>query len=174
MKSMIIGILAVFLVAALTQPLVEFAVVINESVALDSAIMNSCRAARNNALASVDYYYSDRIIGDLNASIEEDMFRRFFAEAFSETLGVSIIDASANPMRFGENERWNATTVWVDYDYDESGAFGSRGISSVTVEVETPYKFRTSLLQIAAVATGGTYNLGQRGAPMTFFVQIVN
>ena len=174
MKNMMIGILIMILAAALTQPLLEFAVVLNERVALDSAIMNSCRAARNNALASVDYYSSDLIMGDLNAYIQGDEFRRFFAEAFSETLGVGIIDASVNPIRFGENARWNAATIWVGFDYDDSGGNDGYGVSSVTIEVEIQYRFRTRLLQIAAAASGGTYNLGQRGEPMTFYVQVVN
>ena len=174
MKNMMIGILIAILIAAFSQPLIEFMFVINESVALDSAVRNSCRAARNNALASFEYYSSDLVMGDLNAYIEGEEFRRFFAEAFSETLGVGIIDASSNPMKFEENERWNKITVWVDYDYGDSGEFEGRGVSKATIEVETPYKFRTSLLQIAAEVSAGTYNLGERGAPVTFFVQIVN
>ena len=173
MKNMMIGILIVILMAALAQPLIEFSIVINECVALDAAVLNSCRAARNNALASAEYYGSEQILGDLNAYIDGDEFRRFFAEAFSETLGVGIIDASANPMRFGENDRWNKITVWVDFDYDD-GAFDSRGVSKATIEVETPYKFRTGLLRSASAVSGGTYNLGERGAPMTFIVQIIN
>ena len=173
MKNMMVGILIVMLMAALAQPLIEFSIVINESVALDAAVLNSCRAARNNALASADYYGSGQILGDLNACIEEDEFRRYFAEAFSETLGVGIVDSSANPMRFGENERWNNITIWVDFEYDDGG-FDGRGVSRATIEAETPYKFRTSLLRSASTLSGGTYNLGERGAPMTFIVQIVN
>ena len=171
---MAIGILIVILAAALTQPLIEFAIVLNERVALDSAIMNSCRAARNNALAAAYYYRSDRIVGDLNAYIEEAEFRRYFAEALAETLEVSIIDSTANPIKFGGNRRWNSVVIWFGFDYDDDGDFEGHGAGSVTIEVETPYKFRTALLRTAADASGGTYNLGRRSEPMTFYVQVVN
>ena len=159
------------LAAAFIQPLIEVSNVLKEKVTLGAAIMNSCRAARNNALTSVNYYSSDRNMGDLNAFIDEGEFRRFFAEAFSETLGVGIIDSAANPMEFGASERWGAITVDVRLDYDESGDFENRGRSTATVEVETPYVFRTSLLQKASASSEVAYNITET---RVFSVQIIN
>lgn len=174
MKNMIIGILVVILIAAFIQPLMEFSNVLKEKVTLGAAILNSCRAARNNALASVDYYDSFRNIGDLNAYIEEDEFRRFFAEAFSQTLRVDVIDNSVNPMRFRGNEYWNEITVWVDFEYDTAehkSDFSGRSISKATVEAETPYLFRTALLQAAASASRVEYKIEEKAF---FLVQIIN
>lgn len=175
MKNMIIGIFVVVLAAAFAQPLIEFSNMLKEKVTLGAAILNSCRAARNNALASVDYYDSGLNMGDMNAYIKEDAFRYFFAEAFSETLGVAIIDSSANPMRFGGSERWNEITVRVDLEYDDTSdlglGFSGRGMSRATVTLETPYVFRTSLLQQAATASGEAYNIDET---RVFVVQIVN
>jgi len=172
MKNMVIGIFVLFLAVAFLQPLIEVSNVLKEKVTLGAAILNSCRAARNNALASVDYDdYHDMNMGDLNAFIEEDEFRRFFAEAFSETLGVDILDLGAGPIRFRANERWNEITVSVYLGYDDSGGFENRGMGEATVELETPYLFRTSLLQMAAASSGLAYSLNET---RSFSVQIIN
>ena len=171
MKNMFIGVFVVILAAAFIQPLIEVSNALKEKVTLGAAILNSCRAARNNALVSVSYYDSDRNMGDLNAYISEAEFRRFFAEAFSETLGVGVIDPGADPMRFEANNRWNAITVEVQLEYDGSGDFENRGKSIVTVAAVTPYVFRTSLLQEASDASRVVYNITET---RVFTVQVIN
>ena len=171
MKNMVIGILVALLASAFIQPLIEVSNVLKEKVALGAAILNSCRAARNNALASVNYYDSDRNMGDLNAYIDIVEFRRFFAEAFSETLGVGVIDSTVNPMRFGASARWDEITVDISLDYEDSGDFENRGVSGAVVAAETRYLFRTGLLQRAASASGASHSIHET---RTFSVQIIN
>ena len=175
MKNMALGILIVVFIAAFIQPLIEIANVLKDKVTLGAAILNSCRAARNNALASLDYYNGGGNMGDLNASIDEDGFRSFFAESFSETLGVDIINASTNPMRFGENARWGEISVRIDLAYNDASdfsfVFSGRGMSRITVRLETPYVFRTGLLQSMAGASEGCYNIEET---RVFFVQMIN
>jgi len=172
MKNMAIGIFVVILVMSFMQPLLEVSNLLKEKVTLGAAILNSCRAARNNAIASVDYYGSEWNMGDMNAYIDEEEFRRFFAEAFAETLHLDdSVDATVNPMIFRANERWNEITVWVWLDYEDSGDFENRGITRATVEVETPYLFQTSLLQRAAAASSVVYDIREE---TVFLVQIIN
>lgn len=174
MKNMMISILTALLIMAFAQPLLEYSNVLKEKVTLGAAILNSCRSARNNSIVSVDYFDSDMTIGDMNAYIDEDEFRHFFAEAFSDTLRVDVIDEKSNPMRFRANKFWNEITVNVDIENDISDyhpRFSGRSMSKVTVEVRTLYLFRTGLLQAAANTSRVEYPIAGK---KVFLVQIIN
>ena len=176
MKNMVVGILVVFLVAAFTQPLIEFSNILKDKVMLNAAIRNSCRAARNNALASTDYSDSSGPnMGDMNACIKENDFRRFFAEAFSATLGIEVVDSKVNPMKFKAGKYWNEITVRIDLEYDDISDydfnFSGRGASMVTVELKTPYLFWTKLLKSAVKASDKVYSINET---TVFLVQIMN
>ena len=183
MKTTIIGIFVTVLTLMLLQPLLEIANVLKEKVTLGTAILNSCRAARNNAIASFDDYFDgysgDHKIGDLNAYIDEDMFREFFTEAFAETLRLNKTYSSGGEIRFDSTDgRWGRITVFLSWDYDDTNTFDydftGRMMNSVTIRIETPYVFRTGLLQTvvgAAGYAGGSYNITET---RTFIVQIIN
>ena len=179
MRNMAIGIFVSFLIIALLQPLIEASNLMKDKVVLGSAILNSCRAARNNALSTVDYYVYDGeelIIGNLSAFLEEKEFCAFFAEAFCETLGVDLIGPSENPMIFDGNGLWNKITVDIELEFDKGAypdteQFENRGVGKVIVNVETPYLFRTSLLKTFVEITGGEYTIKET---RVFLVQIIN
>ena len=175
MRNMAVGILIVVLIAAFIQPLIEIANVLKEKVTLGAAILNSCRAARNSALASGDYYSGGENMGDLNAFLDEDRFRSFFAEAFSETLGVDIVGMSANTIHFAANARWDSIDVRIDLEYDDASNFGlafsGRGVSRATIQANSPYVFRTGILRSMADASGGGYRIEEK---KVFLVQMIN
>ena len=177
MKNMVIGIFLVFIMLALAQPFVEFSSLLTDKVTLDAAVLNSSRAARNDALQA-RYIESMSYLGDLDANIIESLFRESFAEAFSKTLGVNLIESKVNRMVFSGNDRWNEITIDLTIDFEESDLHGHTVIDRaiVGIEVDTAYVYRTSLLAMMAAATGDTHrvNIGARSEPFVFTVQIVN
>ena len=180
MKGTAIGIFIAVLLLTFLQPLIEMANVMKEKVTLGAAILNSCRAARNNALESYDGYFDDYAgdhkMGDLDAFIEEDMFREFFAEAFGQTLNLGVTYSSGGKISFESIDgRWGEMTVEVDLEYDDADVFdfdfSGRRMSSATVRVETPYVFRTVPLKTMASITGGVYRITET---RKFIVQMIN
>ena len=178
MKNAIIGTFIAIFMLTVSQPLLEVFNVLTEKVELGAAILNSCRAARNNALMH-SYYDTgneSKSIGDLNSTIDKDKFWEFFVEALSETLGLDEPTTGSN--RFGGDGRWNWIEVDIDWiddttygdrtDYDE---LDGRTISTALVTLETPYKFKTGLLSRLFTGDSHGYNITEE---RTFIVHIVN
>ena len=179
MRNVIIGTFIAIFALGISQPLLEVFNVLTEKVELGAALMNSCRAARNHALEE-NYYEAMNIgglamnIGDLDAFIDEDRFRYFFAKAFAATLDVSIIDDSSDPVIFGANGRWNSIRVYIDWEDDiDTNELEGRTVSMATVELVTPYRFKTGLLQrlIAGDNVSHGYYITET---RPFMVQIIN
>ena len=167
MKGIAIAILIVMLSAVFTQPLIETANILKEKIILDSAILNSCRSARNNSLI-----YGR--LSDLDGAIDEDYFKEQFSVAFSDTLALTPLDLTGSVLRFtSPSLRWNRIDVTIDIKpyAEEDLDFEGRGMSIATVRVETPYIFRTSLLKSAVGLSNRDFMITEK---RTFVVQIIN
>ena len=177
MKNPIIAVFAAIIVLALLTPLLEVFNVFTEKMILSAALLNSCRGATNDSLSD-DYNDISRSAGDLNASIDRGEFMRLFAGAFSATLGISVVDDSGpGPVLFAPGGRWGPISVgieWEDGDTSASGfGFGGRGMSSVRVDLTTPYIFKTGLLRkyAGSFGSGNEYIINES---VSYIVQIIN
>ena len=143
MRKIISVILIVILAAVIIQPLIETANVLKESLTLDAAIENSCRAAQNNSLV-----YEE--LGNQNASIDKDAFREGFSEAFEDTLGLTRLDSRDNLFSFtSSSRRWHQIDVTIDMAPVINDGLVDLRVNMVTVNIDTPYVFRTALLKAA-------------------------
>ncbi|MDR2711600.1 MAG: hypothetical protein LBB91_00615 [Clostridiales bacterium] len=156
MRSTAIGILVVFLSVAFLQPMIETANVFKEKVALGAAIRNCCRAASNYAL--VDDVYVDWDRGsrpNLDAVIDKEKFAEYFAEAFGNTfeIGSPDIIGDFDTLIFPESERWD--NIRIELDFEDMAGLSSTdydlgyNAAILTIELTTPYVFRTKLMQQA-------------------------
>jgi len=175
MKSMITIPFTAIIIIMIMQPMIEIYSLMTHKVELGAAILNSCRAARNNAV--MDYYFEGGgNAADLEAYIDDVKIMEFFADAFSKTLGVDNpqIDLSGNTVRFDGNQRWNWIKVVIEWDDEEDGNhLDGRIISRATVELKTPYMFKTGLLKRLIGQDGD--NHGYHITELRLFdVQIVN
>ena len=176
MKNALIGTFIAILILIFLQPLLETFNVLTQKVELGAAILNSCRAARNNALMDAYDGYGEQNIGDLDAHIDPDAFTRFFAQAFEQTLNLTTVSISDDQIRFESNDgHWNEITIFISWEYDDTYSFGydfiGRGMSRATLEVETPYVLRTNILRAAVGGAGFVFNITET---RTFIVQIIN
>jgi hypothetical protein len=166
MRSVAVSLLVILLLIAFLQPLIEMSNVLKEKVTLSAAILNSCRAARNNALV-------DEEMRDLNAQISEELFKQYFAEAFCETLELNMISPSGSPgdMVFSSSSgRWNNISVSLSFSQHtfSSGREGTR----MELELSTPYVFRMSILrELAGLLPDNNFEIIE---VRSFDVQIIN
>ena len=182
MRSTAIGILIVLLSVTFLQPMIETANVFKEKVALGAAILNCCRAAFNYAL--VDDVFDDGIGSsrDLDAVIDKEKFVDYFANAFGKTFDITL--ASQIPsgdsfsIRFSAGERWNE--IEIQLDFEDMALTGSNdwgydlgyNEAILNVTLETPYVFRTKLLQQAMAALPPTdFNITES---RQFVVRVIN
>ena len=171
MKGIALSILITMLTAAFLQPLIETANVLKEKIALETAVLNSCRAAKNNSLLEVvsDDNYG---ISDLDAYISVERFKAHFARAFADTLNLDETIYSSHMSFTSPSNRWNQINVWVSLDdYDSGGRFEGRSVSKIIVRLETNYVFRTNLLQAAVGDGGNSYKIT---IERPILVQIIN
>ncbi|GHU50708.1 hypothetical protein AGMMS49975_02280 [Clostridia bacterium] len=162
MKSAVYAIFAAFVTIAFLQPLIETANLLTEKVRLDSALLNSCRAARYNSLV-------DERMRDLNAEIEEDIFKEYFAEAFSQTLKLNILSPESGKMAFSSSHGGRYEKITVALSISPSEDFGGRSVAVAELDLSTPYVFQTALLR--RVASGSAYQINER---RLFKIQVVN
>ncbi|MCL2048459.1 MAG: hypothetical protein FWG87_07000 [Defluviitaleaceae bacterium] len=166
MRSIAVAILVIVLLVAILQPLIETSNVLKEKVTLGAAILNSCRAARSNAL-------NDEDMRDLNAYINETMFKQYFAEAFCETLELDLISPiGAGDLVFSSpSGRWGVITVSLQLDSPSDLYFSGREVIKADISLSTPYVFRMSLLRETAGLLPSAFMITEtRG----FEVQIIN
>jgi len=167
-------VLVAVIVSAFVPMIGEFINVLRERVVLDAALVNSARAANNNAMNIWHMMM-------LDAVVNEDDFIRFFSESFSDSLGLSYNNAAiGNPMVFtSDSGRFNDITVSFAFDFNfvPSGgdvfalAHDDRSVTLVTLEMETPYLFRTFWLRTVNGASNDNFLLR---ATRPFIVQVVN
>ncbi|MCL2146651.1 MAG: hypothetical protein FWH52_02475 [Synergistaceae bacterium] len=167
MKGIAIAILIVLLLGVVIQPLIETSNVLKEKVTLGAAILSSCRAARGNALM-------DERMRDLNANIDEDIFKHYFAEAFSETLGVYLSSPSGlhGRMEFtSPSGRWDQITVDLTLQSPHEIYFSGHEVIQAEIYLSTPYVFRTPLLRDAAALLPNSFEITET---RNFEAQIIN
>jgi hypothetical protein len=125
-----------------------------------------------------NYNISGMSLGDLNASIDQGEFRRLYADVFSATLGVDVIDSSGpGPILFAGNERWGPISVGIEWDEGDTSAFAfdfdGRLMSRARVSLTTPYHFKTGLLREYAGSFGANqgYMISES---VSYIAQIIN
>jgi hypothetical protein len=165
MKSIAVIILIVVLTAVFLHPLIETSNLLKEKIILDSAILNSCRSARNNSLV----YDS---LSNLQGFIDADVFKEQFSIAFAESLELTPLDLTGSRLSFtSPSARWDRIDVRIDVELIPDDLFEGRGKSIASVSVETPYVFRTSLLKAAVGEIGQDFKIKQE---RRFVVQVIN
>jgi len=165
MKNMIIGIFTAIMLLIFLQPITEFANILKEKVTLDAAVLNACRAARNNALLATD-------MRDLNAGIDGELFIAYFSIAFMETLNLESLYSSGGEHRFKSlDSRWNPIIVRIDHERNNSDDINGRMVSKAVIQVETTYIFRTSLFKMVYDVSGNNLSLIET---RQFIIQIIN
>ena len=163
MKWPAVLILVVLLLSAAIQPIGEFSNVLKEKIVLSSAMMNSCRAARDNTL---NIWH----MRNLDTVINEDEFIREFSRAFAKSLNLSAVSKGDNVLEFTSNDgRFNKITVAFNMDrmtYEELSDdslgdmdYYDRPMTLVTARLETPYLFRTFWLRQANGISNDHYKL---------------
>jgi len=178
MKWPAILILVAIISAAALQPIIEFANVLKEKIVINAAMVNSSRAAQVNAV---------NIWGmmDMQAHVDEERFAYYFAEAFSQSLNLTLTEHDVSMyggetrLRFSSNdERFNDFEITVSMErrlYDEYAAefYGlpDRYITVVTINLATPYYFRTYWLRTVNGVSNDDYLLEQT---RSFMIQVIN
>jgi type IV secretory pathway VirB6-like protein len=161
---MVIWIFMALMLTVFAQPLIETANVFKDKITLSAAISNSSRVARINALK-----YEE--LRDLEADIDEEgAFRRHFAEAFGNTLGLICADPLASRMRFSAPGRqWNDIFIDIVFEYRDSDSGFDRQMAEVRIALETDYAFATRFVE--EVSRGGSYRISEE---RVFMMQIIN
>ena len=140
MKTFAYMILMTIVVMIIIQPIMEVAEVCREQVMISSATSNAFRAARDRSLI----YENQR---ELDAVAEIDDFMDYFAEAFADTLNLSIGTMSYGNIEFySYNDLYDDFTVEIDL-YEETD-FGGDVITTVEINVSTNYKFKNKILKM--------------------------
>ncbi|CAH1207680.1 hypothetical protein PAECIP111892_02964 [Paenibacillus auburnensis] len=137
-------ILVVIMASIVIQPLVELANLFREKVTLGSAVSNALRAARDRSLEV-------ELLRGLDARVDEERFRDYFADAFEDTLNVSVSDDSGDEVTFISNDgKFNDFTV--RFAFVESTDLNGRVVTQVNIDARSAYKFKTKALQLAEEA----------------------
>lgn len=145
MKNIAIGILVIIVVSIIVEPLVEMGIVFREKVVLSGAISNACRAAKDRSL---EY----ELLRGLDAVINEERFKEYFADAFEDALNVSEQSQEDNTITFTSNDgKYNDFTVTLDFSNEENLYTGQQ-VSEVDVKAQATYKFKTKYLKLAEEA----------------------
>ncbi|MCR2803403.1 hypothetical protein [Paenibacillus soyae] len=140
MRMYAIGILAVLLASLILTPLVEMAIVYREKIVMDSSIRNASRVAKDRALEFEG-------IRDLNADIDEERFKDYFADALEDVMNLSRGSSAGNTVSFTSNDGiYN--TVRVEFAFYEEDRPEGR-VTEVEVRAEADYKFKTKLMRTA-------------------------
>lgn len=148
MRSIAAAILAVLLASILIEPLVEMANVFREKLQLNAAVTNACRAAKDRAL---EY---EQLRG-LDAKVNPERFKRYFAEAFGDALNLTQKSDTGDEVTFTSDDgQFNDFTVTFDFS-DETDSGTEQEISTVQVEAEANYKYKTKYLKMAEEAIAG-------------------
>jgi len=123
--------------------MVEAFILGRDKVLLSSTIYNSLRAAEEAS-------YSYRFMRDVDAVVDEKVFRNCFADTFATSYDMSCVDYE-NPLRFTSSDNaFNDFVVVIDFPLAEhlvAPAEGGALVTKVTVTVESKYRFRTGLMR---------------------------
>ncbi len=140
MKTFAYMILMTIVAMIIIQPLMEVAEVCREQIMISSATSNAFRAARDRSLM----YENQR---ELDAIASLNDFSDYFAEAFADTLDLSIGTISYGSIEFNSyNDLYDDFIVEIDL-YEETD-FGGETITTAEINVSTNYKFKNKLLKV--------------------------
>ncbi|NIK77494.1 hypothetical protein FHS15_002630 [Paenibacillus castaneae] len=146
MKNIAIGLLVVILISILIEPMTEMANVFREKIIVSTALFNACRAAKDRSL---EY----EMLRGLDAKIDEDKFKHYFADAFEDTLNVTRQSGVDNAMTFTSNDgKYNTFTVTLAFS-ERKDFESNQLVSEVAVKAESLYKFKTKYLKLAEKAS---------------------
>lgn len=144
MRNIAVMILVVVMASIVIQPLVELANLFREKITVGSAVSNALRAARDRSL---EY----ELLRGLDARVDEERFKDYFADAFGDTLNVSESNDSGNEVTFTSNDgKFNDFTV--RFEFVENTDLNGRMVTQVDIEARADYKFKTKALQLVEEA----------------------
>lgn len=139
MRMIAYGLLTVILSSFLIVPMVELAIVYREKIVLDSAVRNASRVAKDRAL---EYEH----MRNLDAVMDEERFKDYFAETFEDAMNMSRSSSAGNTLRFTSDDgKFLPFTITLDFFEEDDG----RQVSKVTIRAEADYKFKTALMRTA-------------------------
>ena len=142
MKQIAYMVLASVLLANFIQPLTEMAEACRKKIIISSALNNAFRVARDRSL-------SEQGIQILEAEVDVDLFYEYFADAFCDSLDLSVTRSSEGESGYIEFESIDDTfnIIRVDIDINKSYDYEDRETTRVDLELETAYKFNIGALK---------------------------
>lgn len=122
-------------------PMIEILNVTREKIALNTALTNAIRVAKDRSLS----FEKQR---KLDAEIEQNKFVQYFSEAFGTAMKITAKPISGNVLEFtSNNAQYNDFTVTLYFDiYNDSTTEAL--VTKVEVKAEADYKFKTKYLQM--------------------------
>ncbi|MGG4554465.1 hypothetical protein [Paenibacillus humicus] len=144
MKNIAIAMLLLLLLSVLLEPMVELMYLGKEKIVLGTALGNAARSAKDRSLI----YEFHR---DLDASVDEEKFVEYFAEAFGDALKLTWTNQglSTRELTFASaNGKYNDFTVTVEFKEEMNEATGQL-VTEVELKAQSEYKFQTKYLQLA-------------------------
>ncbi|NGM82823.1 hypothetical protein G5B47_10400 [Paenibacillus sp. 7124] len=152
MRNIAVAILVVIMASIVIEPLVELANVFREKVTVGSAVSGALRAARDRSL-------EDELLRELDARVDEERFKEYFADSFGDALHVSESNDAGDEVTFTSDDgKFNPFTV--SFVFDEYTDLKGRIVTEVIVKAESQYKFKTKYLKLAESAgNSGEYKL---------------
>jgi hypothetical protein len=158
-------ILIVLILSIVLTPLVETFLLGREKLTLSATIYNSFRAARQASYSYIDMRRIDAIV-------DEEIFKRTFAETFAKTYDMDCVDENANPLRFKSyDDVYNDFEITLDFNEKSMPGDGDSTFTEVNIRVETEYNFKTKYLQEIDILSADPYLLADE---RTFNMQVVN
>jgi hypothetical protein len=148
------AIVIVIFVSFLVGPMAEILNVTREKIALNSALSNAIRAAKDRSLTLEKQR-------ELDATIEPSLFTQYFSEAFATAMNFTVesISIDYETVEFKPNDdQYNDFTVTLKFDTKPATSIEDTPtnkittdyiVTVVTVKAEADYKFKTKYLQIA-------------------------
>ncbi|MCJ8011823.1 hypothetical protein MUG84_08715 [Paenibacillus sp. KQZ6P-2] len=142
MRNIALGLLMVILLSILVEPMVEIANVTREKIVLGAALSNALRASKDRSLR----YDNMR---SLDAIIDRERFKDYFAEAWSSAIKATLASRTGDTMVFApDNGKANEYIVTLDFA-ERTDAVTGQVVAEVKVKAETVYKFKTKYLKWA-------------------------
>lgn len=142
MRNIAIGILVIVIASILLQPLLELSNVFREKLAVNTALSNAYRAAKDRSLNVEE-------LGNLNALTDETRFKDYFAEAFEDAMNLTLDNKSGDTLTFKSNSsQYNGFKVTVDFENKLDSPTGQQ-VTIIELEAVSEYKFKTKYLKLA-------------------------
>lgn len=144
MKNIAIAMLLLLLLSVFLEPVVELMYLGKEKVVLGSALSNAARSARDRSL---NYEFHR----DLDASVDEDKFVKYFAKAFCDALKLTWTNEGLSTRELifeSTNDKYNEFTVTVEFT-EEKNEITELITTKVELKAQSEYKFQTKYLRLA-------------------------